>query len=386
MSENEVLEEEVVDMNRRDFVNMDEWIEHRFAPGHAIGPGQQAPSAFRWTHQQGDVPQSVVQPQQTSVRARRDSGNVTDNNSQDDISSASEEPTRRVRSGRRTEHEQTVPTPEPEEIPVFIGGKSLFDDQGDSGEPLEEGGEGSVCAEEEPVREEGCFEVELPEADDYDESTLPYGGSVLEIQDRDILEMQAQGLWGSYVRRCLEMNDLGELKLIDPTRPATVLEEFRERAISPVGRDTCVSLMDGDIMNDEARVVILDMSADMNMKGWDVRTRFLWFYPGLEDYIWKMRCRPGTFFSVCGEITSGKLIYVLISRRRWIPQVGTKELDFFITLSEIFKEVRATVGEGEIAMTLPSIPSMGGRRSQIAQCVANAGSASGLCVRLYQSF
>jgi hypothetical protein len=385
--EDQVLEEEVVEMDRENFVNMDDWIEHRFAPSHAIDTSrQQGPSNFRWTHEEREAPQSTVQPRQVEPD-QHESGDMMDD-SQDDLSFTLEEATRSIRRPRRTEHEQTVPleTADSQQVPIFIAGKSLFQDKGDSGEPLEEGGEEPVVVEEDPICDEAGFEVELPQADDDDESTLPYGGSAVEVQQDDIFDMQAKGVWGSYVKRCYEMDDSGQLKLIDPTRPATVLEQFRVRAVPPATRDTCVELMDGDMMNDEARVVILDVSADLNMKGWDVRTRFLWFHPGLEDYIWKMRPKPGTFFRVCGEVTNDKLVYVLTSRRRWTPQHGTPEIDLFITLAELFKEVREELGETEIAMTLPSIPSMGGRRLQIAQCVSVAARARGLHVRLYQSF
>jgi hypothetical protein len=380
----QVVEEGNVDMARENFANLDEWIEHRFAPAQALQEGIKAPPNFKWRHEEKRVPidgslgvsGSVVQPTEDGgVRGS------SDEDDQDALSSIIEEPVRWRKRRRATEHEVTNPVTPLRDTPLRIGGKSLFPDVQDCGQSSEE--EGEVP--------EGGVDEDLPEMDDAeddndcDETTLPYGdGSVKEIEVRD---MVATSIWGAYYGPPGGLSDgEGGVKVIDPTIPATVVKAFKEPGTFPATRDTVVSIMSGDMLIDPADVVILDLSSDLNMKGWDVRTRFLYSHPGLEDLIWKRRARLGTFFWVRGSITFGRLLFVFMSRKRWVPQVGTQEVNMFEKYVEIFKEIRTLCGEKEIAMTLPSVPSLSGRRFQIARCVASACRGTGMHVRLYQSF
>ena len=178
-----------------------------------------------------------------------------------------------------------------------------------------------------------------------------------------------------------EEDEEGVNKLEDVlTKPARVVEIFDKKAESPFEKDTRVILLQRDLIEDPANVIVIDIAADMNVTGWDIRKRYFWYHPGLEDWVWKQSIK------VRGEMTEWKTVYIMVTRTRWTPQHGTKELDTFLQLTSLFKDIRDSLEGPEVAMTLPSIPSLYGRRLQVAQCVTSAARGTGLCVRLYQSF
>ena len=114
--------------------------------------------------------------------------------------------------------------------------------------------------------------------------------------------------------------------------------------------------MSGDMIEDPAQVVILDLAAHLDIPNWNIRKRFLWHHPELEELIWNARIKIGSYGKICGKITEGKMLYVIISRARWTPQFGTRELDIFKIITEIAKDVATTLDVDEVAMTFPSIP------------------------------
>jgi hypothetical protein len=433
-------------MNREDFVDIDEWLELRFAPSRALAPGQEAPPNFRWQHEERTLPlePSTSQPQpeatstpvvpQTSIPEQDFSASYTYDSIRDSIhdsiltSPAQELQQQPVDSSwdsllntsskedyqpeeskpkiskpriRWSEHQETYTvstyTSSVSSVPGInevtrqdlvrqaAGATSQEEGGYSSGSSYYSGSSGGESPSE-PIK---VFQIsELLGTDEVKYHVKPEDDKELNtyhaesIGDSDLEELQARAIWGVYRLPPPPGLEACKMDLIEPPKVTNV---FREKVHPPARRDTCVMLMDGDILQDQATVVVMDASADLNMPGWDVRRRVLWHHPGLEDLIWKERIKAGRVLKVLGEITEGKLFYVVMTRVKWFHPIGAKELDYFATLKEVFKDIQQNLGEIEIAMTLPSVPSINGRRFQIARCVATAGRGTGLHVRLYQS-
>jgi hypothetical protein len=451
----EVLEEGAVEMNMEDFVDVNDWVEMRFAPSRALAPGQEAPPNFRWKHEKRTLPpEPQLTPQlQTSTPVTSDPqlpdqvGYISDDYTYASLLTPPEQVTPRPLSRgsswdsllntssnenrqpdksksktskprvRWSEHQQTYTVstytssvssvPEANQVTgenlvkqaagatsqeerECSGGSSYCDNSSGGGSPPQESQEPQETLEVFQICEllgtdEGKYWTKLPKEVEEDQKILQtsYAES---IGDSDLEEFQARAIWGVYQQPPPPGLEGIDAKKMDLTEPPRVTNVFREKVHPPANRDTCVMLMNGDILRDTAVIVVLDVSADLNMPGWDVRRRTLWQYPGLEDLIWKQRVKAGRVLKVLGPITEGKLFYVIVSRVKWLHPIGAKELDYFATLKEVFKDIQQDQGETEIAMTLPSVPSLNGRRFQIARCIAVAGRGTGLHVRLYQSF
>jgi hypothetical protein len=136
------------------------------------------------------------------------------------------------------------------------------------------------------------------------------------------------------------------------------------------------------ILQDKASVIILDLPATTWIPKSNLRSDLMWQYPGLSEVLWKSRTQMGKYLKVYGEVTKGKLIYILVTKKRWVDAEGMDEILFFNNLSEIAKELQQQ-NIKEVVMPIPMIPSMKGRFLQVARAVLTAIEGRSINARIF---